>query len=71
MNNAAIISVSGIRAIFNESLMPSDIMTHVDNFASLVQGRKFLVGRDTRSTGEVMSRIVSGVLLGRGAEVVD
>jgi len=71
MNNAAITSVSGIRGIFNESLMPSDVMAHVDNLVSLVQGRKFLVGRDTRSTGEVMSRIACGVLLGRGAEVLD
>jgi phosphomannomutase len=67
----AIASISGIRGVFNESLLPSDINRYVVSFAALVPGKRFLVGRDTRSTGDVISRLVFGALLGKGADVVD
>jgi phosphomannomutase len=64
-------SVSGIRGVFNESLLPSDIARYAGNFSALTGGKRFLIGRDTRSTGGVISRIVCGALLGGGADVVD
>jgi phosphomannomutase len=66
-----IVSVSGIRGGFNEGLDPSDVARYAGNFASLDQRRSFLIGRDTRSTGNVMSRIICGTLLGKGADVLD
>jgi len=66
-----IASISGIRGVFNENLFQSDIVRYVGNFASLVPGKRVLVGRDTRSTGDVISRTVCGALLGRGVAVVD
>jgi len=67
----AIASISGIRGVFNESLLPSDIVRYAGNFVDLVPEKRFLVCRDTRSTGDVISRVICGALLGRGADVVD
>jgi phosphomannomutase len=64
-------SISGIRGIFNQDLLPADICRYAENFASLTTARDALIGRDTRSTGSLISRLASGALLGAGMRVVD
>ncbi|MDA4122736.1 MAG: hypothetical protein OK456_06100 [Thaumarchaeota archaeon] len=67
----AVASISGIRGVFNDSLLSADIAGYAANFASLVQSERILLGRDTRSTGDLISRVVTGTLLSRGVSVVD
>ncbi len=69
--SGAVASISGIRGVFNDSLLSADIVGYAANFASLVQSEKILLGRDTRSTGDLISRVVTGTLLSRGVSVVD
>src|SRR5271155_4059127 len=64
-------SISGIRGVFNADLLPADVYGYAENFASLTTARDVLVGRDTRSTGSVISRAACGALLGTGMRVVD
>jgi phosphomannomutase len=64
-------STSGIRGTFNVDLLPEDMAEYTRRFVTLVGGRQFLVARDTRSTGPIASRVVSGAILGSGADVVD
>ena len=64
-------STSGIRGVFNSDLLPEDIAEYSRRFVRLVGGGELLVGRDTRSTGPVASRVVTSAILGTGAGVVD
>lgn len=66
-----IASISGIRGIFNQDLLPADICTYVENFAKLASAQEVLVGRDTRSTGSIIARLASSTLLGSGRDVID
>ncbi len=66
-----IVSVSGIRGIFNQDLVLTDVVRFTGNFASLMQSKTFLMGRDTRHTGDIVSKTVASALLASGAKVVD
>ena len=65
------ISVSGIRGIFGETLTPEIAL----NFAAhlgIFSGRgKIIVGRDSRTTGIAMKNAVISGLLSVGCDVVD
>lgn len=65
-----IASVSGIRGIVNQDLLPSEIIAYVERFAAARTSGEFLVGRETRRTGEVIERAVCGVFLMSGAKVI-
>ena len=64
-------STSGIRGVFNSDLLPEDMAEYARRFVQLIGAGEFLVGRDTRSTGPVASRVVTSAILGMGADVVD
>lgn len=74
-------SISGIRGtiggIPGEGLSPLDIVKFTSAFATFIMrntaGRKpkFVVGRDGRTSGEMVNRIVTGTLAGMGADVID
>jgi phosphomannomutase len=64
-------TISGIRGIFNRDLLPTDVVAYARNFSSFVASPEILVGRDTRSTGGIIERLVKGALLGAGTGVVD
>lgn len=64
-------STSGIRGVFNSDLLPDDMAEYARRFVRLVGAGEFLVGRDTRATGSIASRVVTGAILGMGADVVD
>jgi phosphomannomutase len=66
-----IVSVSGIRGIFNQDLLLTDVVRFSGNFASLTQSKTFLMARDTRRTGDMISKTVASALLAAGARVVD
>jgi phosphomannomutase len=66
-----ITSVSGIRGVPNHDMMIAQVAGFADKFASTTGSDAYLVGRDTRRTGDVMRRAVLAALLSRGATVYD
>ena len=66
-----IVSASGIRGVLNRDVTASDLAGFARNFAEATNSREFLLARDTRSTGTLVSRVVAGALLSTGAKVVD
>jgi phosphomannomutase len=66
-----VISTSGIRGVFNSDLLPEDLGEYARNFVRVIGGDEFLLARDTRATGPVVSRIVTSAVLGAGADIVD
>jgi phosphomannomutase len=74
-------SISGIRGTIGgspgEGLSPLDIVKFTSAFATFIMknstGKKtrFVIGRDGRVSGEMVNRLVSGTLMGMGADVTD
>jgi phosphomannomutase len=64
-------TISGIRGIYNRDLLPADVVAYARSFSSLATAPEVLIGRDTRSTGDVMARLVEGALLDAGKSVID
>lgn len=72
-------SISGIRGTIGgrpgDNLSPEDIVLFASAFGEWVKqnssSKKIVIGRDARKSGEMLSRLVSGALMGVGLEVVD
>lgn len=64
-------SISGIRGIVGQDLLPSELVRYVAGFAAVKPYSEFLVGRDTRRSGESIAKLVCGTLAGQGAKVTD
>ena len=75
-------SISGIRGTIGGSpgdgLTPPDVVKFTAAYAEWVRERlpagrklKIVVGRDARISGEMVNRLVTGTLLGMGADVTD
>lgn len=64
-------SISGIRGIINEDLPVSELLPPVRIFAAQNKSKEFLVGRDTRPTGELILRAIAASLMAEGVNVVD
>ncbi len=64
-------STSGIRGVFNSDLLPEQLTEYTRNFIRLVGKGEILLGRDTRATGPIASRVVASAVLGEGADLVD
>ena len=76
---ALIKSISGIRGTIGgkpgESLSPLDVVKYTAAFGTHLKnknvGRKVILGRDARPTGESISAIVSSTLMALGLDVID
>lgn len=64
-------SISGIRGVFNRDLSLTELARYIDGFVAVKPSAEFLVGRDTRKSGEVIGRMASAALSAGGARVVD
>ncbi len=74
-------SISGIRGTIGgkpgDVLSPVDIVKFATAFATFIRKSvgadkiKIVIGRDARISGEMVNRLVTGTLLGMGADVVD
>lgn len=71
-------SISGIRGtiggIPNDSLTPVDIVKFAAAYGTWVQsrgGKKIVIGRDARISGEMVSALVCSTLQGLGLDVID
>ncbi|HMQ81127.1 MAG TPA: phosphoglucosamine mutase, partial [Ignavibacteria bacterium] len=58
-----IISISGIRGIFGESLTPANIVKYTAAFAKYCRKKKIVIGRDGRMGGELVEKLVETTLL--------
>ena len=76
---ALIKSISGIRGTIGgkpgENLSPLDIVKFTAAFGSLItqkeSGKKIVIGRDGRISGELVNRLVTSTLLSLGFDVID
>ena len=66
-----ITSISGVRGIPGDSLLPGDIVRYAEAFAGFCGAGKIVVGFDGRPSGTAVKRLVLGTLQLCGADVVD
>lgn len=66
-----IVSISGIRGIFGESLYPENIVRYINAFAGYTGRKKIIIGRDGRLNGDIIEKIVESTLLFNGCEVIN
>ena len=74
-------SISGIRGTIGgrvgDALTPVDTVKFVAAYATYIKktthgkSPKIVVGRDARISGDMVHRLVSGTLMGRGFDVID
>lgn len=73
-------SISGIRGTIGgeigDSLSPLDIVRFTSSYAEFIKKQdntsmKIIIGRDARTSGKMISNIVSGTLIGCGFDVLD
>jgi phosphomannomutase len=72
-------SISGIRGTIGgregDNLTPVDIVKFVSAYARLIKDsgnwNKVVIGRDARTTGDIVSKLVAGTLMSMGMDVVD
>ncbi|MDP8209419.1 MAG: phosphoglucosamine mutase [Candidatus Stygibacter australis] len=65
------VSVSGVRGIFGETINPAIIQHFSARFGIFSQRGKIIIGRDSRTTGLALQNAVISGLLGVGCDVVE
>jgi phosphomannomutase len=65
------ISVAGIRGVVGESLVPEDFLRYVLAYATMVRGKKIVVGTDSRFSREMLRQLVFAGLVSCGYTVTD
>jgi len=66
-----IVSISGIRGIFGESLTPEHIVKYTTAFAKYIGRKRIVIGRDGRLNGDLIEKIIESTLLFNGCEVIN
>src|SRR5436309_4672420 len=65
------ISISGVRGVVGESLTPTLLTRFAQAFGTYVGAGALVIGRDTRTSGEMVRQAVIAGLLSSGCRVVD
>ncbi len=65
------ISISGVRGVVGDSLTPDLLTRFSQAFGTYVGSGRVVVGRDTRTSGEMVRQAVASGLLSAGCRVVD
>ena len=65
------LTISGLRGIIGEDLFANDILEVVYNFIDSTGIKSCAIGRDTRSTSDMIHQIVISCLLSEGCNIVD
>lgn len=66
-----IISVSGLRGTVGGSLEPSILTRFAAAFGTFVEGKTVVIGRDSRTSGEMIRHAVLAGLIATGCRVID
>tara|TARA_B110001454_G_scaffold210694_1_gene225479 strand:- start:382 stop:1698 length:1317 start_codon:yes stop_codon:yes gene_type:complete len=69
--NVAVLTISGLRGIMGEDLFGNDILDTIYDFVSSKEIKTCAIGRDTRSTSEMLHQVVLSCLLAEGCNVED
>lgn len=67
---ALMISVSGIRGIFGTDLTPENLTKFTAAFGTWLKGGRVVLGRDSRTTGQICEDIVAATLMSIGCDVI-
>jgi len=67
---ALMVSVSGIRGIFGTDLTPENLARFTAAYGTWVKGGTVVLGRDSRTTGELCEDIVASTLMSVGCNVI-
>src|SRR6185295_17519770 len=65
------ISISGVRGVIGESLTPGLLTRFAQAFGTYVGPRTIVIGRDPRTSGEMVKQAVIAGLLSSGCAIVD
>lgn len=65
------ISISGVRGVVGASLTPSLLTRFAQAFGTYIGGGRVVVGRDTRTSGEMVAQAVTAGLLSSGCGILD
>jgi phosphomannomutase len=68
---ALMVSISGVRGIVGQSLTPQVIQKYTLAFGTYLNGKKVIVGGDSRTSGGFIRNLVKGCLAASGCEVID
>ncbi|MFH1334885.1 MAG: phosphoglucosamine mutase, partial [Candidatus Zixiibacteriota bacterium] len=71
MQNDLMAGISGVRGVVGKSLTPDIALRYSSVFGNLCRSGKVLVGRDSRTSGEMIKSAVISGLLSTGCSVVD
>ena len=64
-------TISGIRGVFGEDLGLADVLEFSNNFSTLIESGRCVVGMDTRPTGQMLKDTASAALMRNGISVFD
>lgn len=62
-------TISGIRGIFGDDFNLKDAIQFCNNFSSLIESKKCVIGKDTRPSGTMVKEIASATLMKNGINV--
>src|SRR5205085_11302646 len=65
------ISISGVRGVVGESLTPTLLVRFAQAFGTYTGPGSVVIGRDTRTSGEMVRQAVIAGLLSSGCRVID
>src|SRR5436189_1328992 len=65
------ISISGVRGVIGESLTPILLTRFAQAFGTYVGARTIVIGRDPRTSGEMVKQAVMAGLLSSGCHILD
>ena len=65
------VSISGVRGIVGESLSPHIVQKYALAFGTFINKSPIIIGRDSRTSGTLISNILKGCLQATGCEVID
>jgi len=65
------ISISGVRGVIGESLTPTLLTRFAQAFGTYVGARTIVIGRDPRTSGEMVKQAVVAGLLSSGCRILD
>jgi len=64
-------TISGIRGIFGDDFNLKDALYFCNNFSSLIESKKCVIGKDTRPSGSMIKETASAALMKNGINVFD
>jgi len=65
------VSISGVRGIVGDSLTPEVIQKYALAFGTFMNKSPIVIGRDSRTSGTLISNILKGCLQATGCQVID